>query len=213
MIDRRKFSGLALVAIASLPHARAQINVPVEGTHFLEMSPRQPTRDRAQVEVVEFFAYSCVHCHAFEPALDAWQKALPAGILFRRIPVAFNDGAQVLHQRLYFALESLGLLERLHRRVFAAIHVQHDHLHSAPEIAAFLARNGVDAEQVMQVMNSFGVTSRLKPAMQLAGGYGIEGTPSLGIDGRWLTSGSMAGSNQRSLQVADYLLSLAMKKR
>ncbi|MBC7604158.1 MAG: thiol:disulfide interchange protein DsbA/DsbL [Ramlibacter sp.] len=213
MIDRRQFSSLALLAIAALPQAQAQSNVPVEGTHYLEMQPRQPTRDRAQVEVVEFFSYSCVHCHAFEPALDAWQKALPTRILFRRIPVAFNEGLQVLHQRLYFALESLGLVERLHRKVFEAVHVQHDHLHNAQEIAAFLARNGVEAEKVVQAMNSFGVTSRLKPANQLAGGYGIEGTPSLGIDGRWLTSGSMAGSNPRSLLVADYLLSLATKTR
>lgn len=210
MIDRRGLTGLGLLSLAALPLAVAAQQRPVEGRHYLTLSPRQPTRDPRQVEVLEFFAYGCSHCHSFEPALDAWQKKLPRDVLFRRIPVAFREN-QVLHQKLYFALEALGLVEQLHGKVFHAVHVDHQHLESPGEIVAFMAKNGVDQARFNEAMNSFGVASKVKQASMLAAGYGIEGTPALGVDGRWLTAGSMTGSNVSSLAVAEYLLGLARK--
>lgn len=212
MIDRRRFSLAPLLALAAAPVSLfAQGGRPVEGTHFLTLSQRQPTRDRKQVEVVEFFAYGCSHCHSFEPALDAWQKALPRDVLFRRIPVAFQDGVPALHQRLFFAIEALGKVEQLHAKVFQAIHVAHDHLQTPQEIAVFAQKNGIDGAQLLAAMNSFAVAGKAKQATMLAVGYGIEGTPSMGIDGRWMTDGTMAGSNMRSLLVADHLLTLARR--
>jgi thiol:disulfide interchange protein DsbA len=210
VIDRRNFSAVGLLCLATSPFGAAAQDRPVEGRHYVTLSPRQPTRDPRQVEVLEFFAYSCSHCHALEPVLDAWQRRLPKDVLFRRIPVAFNEKV-VLHQKLYFAIEALGLVGQLHRRVFDAIHVAHDHLGTPGEIAAFIARNGVDPKRFDDTMNSFGVASKVRQASALAVGYGIEGTPALGVDGRWLTAGSMAGSNAASLAVAEYLVGLAKK--
>jgi thiol:disulfide interchange protein DsbA len=206
MVNRRDFSALGLMA--ALPLTIAAQQRPVNGRHYATLTPRQPTRDPRQVEVIEFFAYSCSHCHAFEPALDAWHKKLPADVLFRRIPVAFRPQL-VLHQRLYFAIEALGLVEQLHRKVFDSIHVAHDHLGTPAEIATFMGKNGVDPRRFEETMNSFGVGGKVQQATRLAEGYGIEGTPAIGVDGRWLTSGSMAGSNAASLAVADYLVGLA----
>jgi len=182
----------------------------VEGQHYATLAQRQPTRDPKQVEVLEFFAYGCGHCNAFEPALDAWQKKLPPTVLFRRIPVAFRASFAV-QQRLYFTLEALGLVEQLHRKVFHAIHVERQALDTSKEIADFVARIGVDAKMFMQTLDSFGVSAKAKQASTLVSGYKIEGTPSIGVDGRWLTSGSMAGSNERSLAVVDHLLGLARR--
>ncbi|ROZ78258.1 thiol:disulfide interchange protein DsbA/DsbL [Ramlibacter sp. WS9] len=186
----------------------------VEGQHYVPVSPRQRTRSPQQIEVIEFFAYSCSHCSVFEPALDAWQKKLPGDVLFRRIPVAFRP-EYVIHQALYFAIEALGLVEQLHRKVFHSNHEAHPHQHldNADDIAAFVAKNGVDRSRFIETMNSFSVAAKIRQANQLAEGYKIEGTPSLGVDGRWLTSGSLAGSNQRSLLVADYLIAQARKVR
>jgi thiol:disulfide interchange protein DsbA len=210
MIKRRVFCGLALPLVAGTTtalHAQEQF---VEGKHYLEVSPRQPTKDAKQVEVLEFFAYSCSHCNAFEPALEAWLKKLPRDVLFRRIPVAFREDL-VIHQQLYFALEALGMVEQLHGKVFHAIHGERQRLAAAPEIAAFAAKNGADGKRIVETMNSFGVAGKVRQATALAAGYKIEGTPSLGVDGRWLTSGSLAGSNPRSLAVADHLIALAKK--
>lgn len=119
----------------------------------------------------------------------------------------------MIHQQLYFALEVLGYVEQLHGKVFQAIHADKQRLATAAEIAAFAARNGADGNRIVETMNSFGVAGKVRQATALASGYKIEGTPSLGVDGRWLTSGSLAGSNPRSLLVAEHLIGLARKAR
>jgi len=212
MIKRRTIVGLAIpLTVGSHIAAQAQEQF-APGKHFLEVSPRQPTKDAKQVEVLEFFAYSCSHCSTFEPTLDTWQKKLPRDVLFRRIPVAFREDL-VIHQELYFAIEALGLVEQLHPKVFSAIHGERQKLGSTAEIAAFAAKHGTDGKRLVETMASFGVTAKVKQATALARGYSIEGTPSLGIDGRWLTSGSLAGSNARALAVAEHLIALAKKSR
>lgn len=116
MPSRRQFTQIASLSLVGfLPAAVVAQGRPAEGTHYQAIAQRQPTRDPKRVEVLEFFAYSCHHCHDFEPALDAWQKKLPPDVLFRRIPVAFREDL-VIHNELHFALETLGLVERLHRR-------------------------------------------------------------------------------------------------
>lgn len=212
MIKRRVVCSLALpLAFGTHAVSRAQEQF-VPGKHYLEVSPKQSTKDAKQVEVLEFFAYSCSHCSAFEPALEAWLKKLPRDILFRRIPVAFREDL-VIHQQLYFALEVLGLVEQSHGKVFHHIHAERQRLASPAEIAAFATKNGIDGKRLVETMSSFGVAGKVKQATALAAGYKIEGTPSLGVDGKWLTSGSLAGSNARSLAVVDHLVTLAKKSR
>lgn len=209
-MKRRQFSiSAGLLLAGASPFATAQQPF-VEGKHYVALPTRQAVRDPKQVEVLEFFAYSCSHCHAFEPALDEWQKKLSKDILFRRIPVAFRDDF-VVHQKLYFALEGLGLVEQLHGKVFHAIHVDRQKLQTPEQIAAFATANKADGKRVVEVMESFGIAGKVKQASQLVTGYQVEGTPSLGIAGRWITNGSMAGSNARSLAVAEYLAGVAKK--
>lgn len=181
------------------------------GKHYVTVSPRQPTRDPKQVEVVEFFAYSCEHCFIFEPALDAWQKRLPRDVLFRRIPIAFREGPLVGHQKLYFALEQLNLVDPLHAKVFNAIHISKQRLATPEAIADFATQNNVPQAKLMEAFNSFTVATKAKQAQALWNGYKVEGTPSMGVDGRFLTSGSLAGSNERSLAVAEFLVGEAKR--
>jgi thiol:disulfide interchange protein DsbA len=210
-MKRRLFAASLLGPFAWNVPAFAQ-DRPVEGRNYLVLQSRQPTRDASKVEVLEFFAYSCGHCNAFEPMIDAWQKKLPRDVLFRRIPVAFRDEL-VIHQNLYFAIEAMGLVEQLHAKVFAALHVERRKLDTPDQIGTFVAAHGVDRVRFLQVLDSFGVVAKVKQATALVGGYAIEGTPSIGVNGRWLTSGSLAGSNAKSLSVAEYLLDLARKGR
>ncbi|UUX96631.1 thiol:disulfide interchange protein DsbA/DsbL [Aquabacterium sp. J223] len=210
-MDRRQFAKSAAVPLATMPLLSWAQERIVEGKHYLTVSPRQPTRDPKQVEVLEFFAYGCSHCNAFEPAIDAWQKRLPADVLFRRIPVAFREVPYVLHQKLFFAIEMLGLVEQLHRKVFIAVHNERQRLEKPEEVGDFVAKHGVNRARFLDALNSFAVATKAKQATALTAGYRIQGTPSLGIDGRWVTTGSMAGTNERSLAVAEYLVGAAKK--
>jgi thiol:disulfide interchange protein DsbA len=213
-MNRRDFTTFAAGGAMTglwLPMSAAAQGAPVEGKQYLKLSQRQPTQDPKRLEVVEFFWYGCPHCHSFEPALEAWVEKLPADVSFRRLPVAFREVPFVLHQKLYFAIETLGLVDSLHRKVFTAMHVERNPLSTPEAVGDFVAKNGVDKAKFLDVMNSFSVQGKAKQAAALSNGYRIDGTPALGIDGRYTTSGSMAGSNERALAVTDYLLAQSRK--
>jgi thiol:disulfide interchange protein DsbA len=195
----------ACAAALALPRAARAQNAPVEGTHYVRLTPPVATGAPGRIEVIEFFWYGCPHCNAFEPALDAWARALPADVAFRRVPVAFT-AAWAPHQRIFYALESLDLLETMHRKVFYAIHVQRQRLDKPADIVAFMARNGVDPARFTQAYDSFTVQTKVTQATQLANAYKIDGVPAIGVQGRYYTSGSLAGTNERALRVADYLI-------
>ena len=216
-MKRREFSthlmagavGVAALSAGGVAHAQSEF---VEGTHYVKLSQPGAAPADGKIEVVEFFWYGCPHCYAFEPALDAWQKKLPADVAFRRIPVAFREEPFVAHQRLFFALDALGLVDTMHRKVFSAIHLDRMRLDKLPEILAFVTKNGVDGAKFSEAFNSFSVQTKIRQAKQLAEVYRIDGVPTLGIQARFYTSGSLAGSADRTLAVADYLIQRSRKK-
>lgn len=213
-MNRREITcGLGAAAVlAGLPSlARAQ-GGPVEGRDYFKLDKPLPVTP-GKVEVVEFFGYWCPHCNAFEPSLEAWARKLSAQqVAFRRVSVAFRAPEEPI-QRMFFALEVLGLVESVHAKVFAAIHATKT-LPDRPkeaEIATFLKANGLDSAKVLETMKSFSVATKVRQARQLADGYGLDGVPLLGIAGRWRTSPGIAGSHERALAVADALIAQARR--
>ena len=215
-MKRRQFSRALLGAPAALlaVHAGAQVPFkPVEGTHYVRLSQPVPAVPAGRIEVIEFFWYGCPHCFAFEPALQAWVERLPADVAFRRVPVAFSAEPFGTHQRIFYALDSLGLLATMHRKVFYAIHNERIKLDKPAEIVAFMDRHGVEAARFRPAFDSFAVQTKAKQATQLAAAYKIDGVPALGVQGRYYTSVSLAGSNDKALAVTDLLLQRVRKGR
>ena len=181
----------------------------VEGKDFQRVASPVAVPE-GKVDVVEFFGYWCPHCNAFEPALDAWVKKLPAQVSFRRIPVAFSP-AQESDQRLYFGIEALGLVDSLHRKVFAAIHADRKRFDKDSDVLDWAKTVGADGAKIVDAMKSFSVATKLRQSKTLADGFRIEGVPTLGIQGRFMTSPSMAGTSERALAVADQLIAQVKK--
>ena len=210
-MNRREFvagtAGLLLAGAAAPLWAQG---APVEGRDYQRVA--SPVAVPAgKVDVVEFFGYWCPHCHAFEPLLDAWVRKLPvAQVHFHRVPVAFNAAQEPL-QKLFFAFEALDLVDSLHRKVFNTLHVAKQRLDKDSDISAWLQANGADVNKVMDTMKSFSVATKARQARQLAEGYKIEGVPTLGIQGRYMTSPSIAGTPDRALAVADQLIAQSRK--
>ena len=217
-LTRRRFSarllGASLAAGLAAPAARAQ-RAPVEGVNYARLSQPVPTAP-GKIEVIEFFWYECPHCNAFEPALEAWAKRLRQDVVLHRVPVWFREEPFSAQQRMYYALESLGLVATLHRRVFYAIHDDHLRLRNSEEITAFMARNGVAPQKFMAAFDSFSVQTKSQQARQTAAAYKIDAVPAMGVQGRYYTNGSLAnaggaantpaGSNDRLLGVVDALI-------
>jgi thiol:disulfide interchange protein DsbA len=200
-------AGLVVPAWAQTPPA------PKEGKDYNRLGKPAATEAPAgKVEVIEFFWYNCGHCHTFEPLFDAWAKSAGSkGIVVRRVPVAFN-ASFAPQQKLFYALQGLGKVDELHARVFRAIHVEKLNLSKEDAIMAWVAKQpGMDMAKFKQMYSSFNVASQAQRATQLQEAYGVEGTPSMGVAGRFYTDGTMAGGLPAMLQVVDHLAGMSRK--
>jgi thiol:disulfide interchange protein DsbA len=214
-MQRRDFSKhIAASGLALAWHGAAQAQgAPREGTHYVKLgSPVAVSVPAGKaVEVVEFFWYGCPACYAFEPVLEAWVKRLPADVAFRQVPVGFMAPHQQ-HQRLFYAIEEMGAQAVMHRRVFNAIHQQGNRLNSDASIAQLAKDSGIDGDRLVQTMKGFSVATKATRAKQLTDAYKIDGVPSLGIHGRFYTSAALAGSQERAVAVADFLIQRVRQK-
>ena len=152
----------------------------------------------------------CPHCYALEPSIAPWLKTLPPQAVFRRVPVGFNALYET-YQKIFYALEAMGQLDAMHAKVFAAIHQQRMRLDKDADIAAFMNANGIDGAKFVEQFKSFSVQTKVRQANQLSKAYAIDGVPTIGVQGRYTTSGSQAGSNERALAIATYLAERALK--
>lgn len=217
-MKRREFSLSTASAVAAsaltlpmAPAALAQARQFKEGKDYKRLDkPVAPEAPAGKVDVIEFFWYSCPHCNAFEPTLDAWVKTAPKDLSIRRVPVAFN-ASFVPQQKLYYALEGMGKLDDVHVKVFRAIHVEKQKLAKDDEIFAWIGKQGLDVAKFKEVYNSFSVSNQVRRASQLQDAYGVEGVPSMGVAGKYYTDGTMAGSMQTVLQVVESLAATARK--
>lgn len=217
-MNRREFSAAAGIVIGAaalgVPGLAFAQRRPEEGKDYRQLDKAAPVEAApGKIEIVEFFWYSCPHCNAFEPKLNAWLKTrMPPEASFRRVPVAFRDDF-VPQQRLYYALEALGKVDELHPKVFQEIHQNRQLLNREDLILAFAEKNGLDRAKFQELYNSFTVSTKARRARQLQDAYNVEGVPAMGIAGRYYTDGTLAGSMDRVLQVVEYLLPEARKAR
>ncbi len=214
-MKRREFAVVASMGLIGLPTTGlyAQARKPDAGADYLVLDKRAPVEAAAgKIEVVEFFWYKCPHCNAFEPALESWIKRLPPDVALRRVPVGFRDDFAPL-QRLFYALEAMGQLDKLHARVFAAIHVQKKALDTGPQIADWVAEQGLEKAKFMELYNSFSVSTKVTKATQLQNLYRVEGVPALGVAGRFYTDGTLSKNMDRALQTVDFLVGEVRAKR
>ncbi|MDP3413179.1 MAG: thiol:disulfide interchange protein DsbA/DsbL [Polaromonas sp.] len=215
-MQRREFSIAATsVAAASLgalsTMASAQAPAPRAGTDFLVLDKPAPVEAPAgKIAVVEFFWYSCPHCNTFEPALEDWIKRAPKDVVVRRVPVSFRPDFEP-QQRLYYVLEAMNKVEELHKKVFYAIHVEKQMLNTPVLVAAWAEKQGLDRAKFTEMYNSFTIATRARKATQLQDAYRVDGVPSLGVAGRFFTSGELAKNMGRALQVTEYLVGQVRK--
>jgi thiol:disulfide interchange protein DsbA len=212
-MQRRVFhAGLLVGGVLALAGPLRAQRPPQEGQDFRRLAKPAPVdAPTGKIEVVEFFWYSCPHCNAFEPLLEAWSRRMPRDMVLRRVPVAFRPDFEP-QQRLFFVLETLGRLD-LHMKVFQAIHQDRQPLGSEEAILAWAQTQGLPRAKVQAAYQSFGVTTRIRRAQLLQDAYEVEGVPALGVAGRFYTDGEMAGDMARAVQVADSLVARVRQGR
>jgi thiol:disulfide interchange protein DsbA len=194
----------ALVATISLAPlaAFAQRN-----PDYYELNPPQPVETTDKIEVLEFFWYGCIHCYNLEPKLETWLKTLPKDVEFRRVPAVFNE--RWGHDAsIFYAFEALGVLDKVHRPLFDAIHRDRLRTDNWQSLSAWLEKQGVDAKKFETTYKSFGVQSKSKRAVRLTSGYKIDGTPAMAVHGRYTVP-----SSEAMLNVVNHLVAQVRKQK
>lgn len=187
---------------------------PMLGVEYNNTAQNIQTDNPGKIEVTELFWYGCIHCYQLEPQLHAWVKKLPADVVFKRVPgLPRPDWAPMA--KAYYAMETLGVLDKLHNKLFDAIHKQKT-LNPTDEAAAInwvTKEGGLDKKKVQSAFNSFSSNTNLNRAAQTFRSSGATGVPALIIDGKYVTSSSMAGGNIQVLKVADALIAKARAEK
>ncbi len=176
----------------------------VEGTNYFVIDPPQPTATGNQVEVLEVFSYACPHCAHFQPYADQLKQSLPAGAVFGYMPAIFNPSWEP-YARAYYTAESLGVVDATHQALFDALHRDHLPMRTIEDLAEFYAQHGVDKAKFLAMSGSFEVESKLARSMQIVKADGVDGTPSIVIDGKYRVTGASAGGFPQLIELVDWL--------
>jgi len=203
--------GLALLAAACLSAAALAQEIRARQDIEYRLIAAQPVETGDRIEVIDFFWYGCPYCEEMQPALEDWIQRKPPDVALRRIPAILRD-AWAPHARIYYTLELLGEVERLHLKVYHGYHVEELHM-SRPEVMEqWAARNGIDRRKWLDAYHSPEVDARIARARELSRRYEVHGTPSVVVDGRYLTSSSMT-TVRGVMPVVEDLVRLARQKR
>ncbi len=200
--SKRFITVFALLSLSGLVSAQGQKIE--EGFDYRVLPIAQPVETKGKVEVIEFFWYGCPHCYDFEPELSSWVKRQPKDVVFKRVPVAFRDDFMP-HSQLFYALEAMGKGDALNEKVMYAMHKENKRLLTEPEIADWVASQGIDRNTFLATYRSFAVISKARAAKQMAEAYPIDGVPTIVMQGKYVTSPSIAGTKAKAILVMDYL--------
>ncbi|MDD5175125.1 MAG: thiol:disulfide interchange protein DsbA/DsbL [Sterolibacterium sp.] len=202
-----KFRNLFAFAALTLAFVNASAAELKQGRDYDLISPPQAT-EKGKIEVIEFFSYMCPHCEHMDPFVNKWQKTLAKDVVFIRIPVVFRPQWEA-PAKLYYTLDVMGELDKLHAAAFTAIHRENTDLTNEAGVINWAANKGLDRKKFSDTFNSFAVQSKAQGSKQKQGAYGIPGVPAFVIAGKYRTPDNYPGSFDAMLKLVDDLVAKA----
>ena len=177
-----------------------------ESLGYETLSPAQPTQNQDKIEIIEFFSYGCIHCYTLEPTIEKWLKTKPDNVDFIRQPVIFNRPIWRIYAKAYFIAEALGVVDKVHEDFFNSIHNKKIKLSTEDQLAKFFVAHGVNETEFRNTFNSFLIDTKLRQVEAMPPRYGINGTPTIIINGKYKTTGRLAKSQENMIKVMDRLI-------
>lgn len=189
---------VSLVAMSGLVSAAEPF---VAGKDYSVLARPGKVDKPGMIEVREFFWYGCPHCYTLEPYVASWLAKKPANVNFVRTPAAMNPVWEQ-NARGYYAVELMGLTNKVHKPLFDAINQKNQRLFDQKSLANFYQGYGVDSNKFNAMFNSFAVSGKIAQSKQLAQAYQLDGVPALVVNGKYVVK----GENQKTIQVVNYLI-------
>ena len=172
---------------------------------FTEIKPALPTQTGDKIEVIEIFWYGCPHCYSFEPHLEAWLKEVAEDVQFVRVPGVLNQG-WIPHAKAYYIAEKLGIVDKVHRPIFDAIHKDRNPLNTEKQLMDFFTSHGVSSAEFTSVFNSKEIDTKIRQAYFIARDYKLTGVPTIVVNGKYRISASDVRSFEEMIVVTSGLI-------
>jgi thiol:disulfide interchange protein DsbA len=205
-------AGKWLLALALAAAAAPGAAQPQAGRDFSRLDPPRPVSTGSRIEVIEFFYYGCPVCYETEPMLSRWLTGAPDDVAMRRIP-AVSSESWAPFARLFYTLDALGQIDRLHWPIYDSFQLDDVRLNDEKIMPDWAARNGVDRQRFVETYRSPEVAARVEHARELIRAYDVSGVPTFVVDGKFVTSARLAGGTRQVIEVLDSLVKLAREQR
>ncbi len=208
----KRYASLATLLILSNIAVSAHAASYAEGIEYLKINPAVSTTvDKGQIEVVELFWYMCPHCFRFEPDINEWKKTKPKNVVFKRVPAIFSPRWRFF-AKVYYTIKLLGIEDKIHAELFNELHEKRARLSNEAAMAKFIEKHaGIKKKKFMDVFNSFSVDAKVRKAEDLSKRYQAQGVPTLIVNGKWRTGGSIAGGHKGMIKVLNHLIKIESK--
>lgn len=197
------------ISVSGISAARAEI---AEGSDYTVLPHPQPTDSGKNIEVIEFFWYGCPHCYELHPRIKAWLKRMPKDVSFRYVPAIFRAN-WVPGATTFYALDALGEKDKLHDKVYDAIHRDKIDLSKDEVLFDWVAKQGIDRQKFIDAYNSFSVQNQVSRSTRMSKDYGLTGVPAVVVDGRYMTSGRMGSTPEDTIRTLEELVEKVRKER
>ena len=208
----KRLASWCLLVAASLFASSAFAQTALRSGDFVRLDPPQPVTTGSAIEVIEFFYYGCPICYELQPQMSRWLVQAPNYMALRRIPAKASDTWETF-AKLYFSLEALGEIQRLHWPVYDNFHFDGVRLNDEKVMLDWVTRNGITRERFLEAYNSPDTQARVNEAAEMMNRYNVRGVPTIVVDGKYLSSARIAGGTRQLMQVVDKLVQQARSER
>ncbi|MDX1796353.1 MAG: thiol:disulfide interchange protein DsbA/DsbL [Hydrogenovibrio sp.] len=207
MLRRRLLAsimGLSLWGMTQKSFASGSVELE-EGINYKKV-PKPVSIEPFKKSVVEVFFYGCPHCYHLESSLNQWLKTKPKDIHFERMPAVLNNPNWVFMARVFYTAQSLGILDQFHEAYFNAIQRDRKRIFDVEALAKFCEPMGVKPEDYKQMFKSFKVDQQVQKARVKTQEYGVDGVPSIIVNGKYMTDVPMAEGKENLWKLVNKLV-------
>jgi len=196
--------GLATAGALGQTNARPEV---------VRLDPPRPVATGERIEVIEFFYYGCPICYELEPHMTRWLATqAPGYVALRRVPALSSEGWETL-AKLYYTLDAIGEVSRLHWPVYDNFHFDGKLLNEEKVMLEWVGHNGIDAMKFAEIYGSQEIQTKLAQSRELMKAYDVRGVPTIVVDGKYMSSARLAGGARALMQIVDEPVRQAKSER
>lgn len=180
------------------------------GKDYTVLQKTIPQLTKDKIEVLEFFAYTCIHCKNLEQELSPKVQNLPTDSYFRPVHVVWDDGYTNL-ARISAAVSASGTKKEANPAIFSAIFDKNVDLRNPTVFKTWINTQGAWGKKLLDAYNSPTNVAEGQAMERMTLEYNIDSTPQVIVGGKYRIKSS--GNYAQDMQILDKLIAKVRQER